>query len=114
MNDNVKEQTKTEEKKDITLEDRLKGVSDDLAKVKSQIQQVEQQLVQNQRQLQARKDALLSAGLELQGQEKLLKDILGIKDSPVEVKVVETKKEDKAVEESAEAAKSDPKPAPTK
>ena len=95
-----KEVVELEEKKPLTLEQRLKTVSEELNKVKSQIKQTEDQLVQNQRQLQARKDALLSMGLELQGQEKLLKDILGIKDAPA------------AVVKKAEAPKEVVKPEP--
>ena len=112
-----KEVVNLEPKKKPTLEERLKGVSEDLLKVKSQIQQVEQQLVQNQRQLQARKDALLSAGLELQGQEKILKDILGIEDKPVTPPVVlaeapkaEAKKEEVKKEVAATPAPAAPAP----
>ena len=94
-----KDEVKLEEKKELTLDERLKGISEDLVKIKTQIKQTEEQMQQNQRQLQARKDALLSMGLELQGQEKLLKELLGIKDEPatpapkVEVKKAEAPKE---------------------
>lgn len=71
-------------KKEVSLDERLKTVSAALAQVKAQIQQVEQQALKNQQQLQAAKDQLLSRGLELQGQEKLLKDLLGITDAPAQ------------------------------
>lgn len=65
-------------KKEVSLQDRLTAVSTELSQIKAQIRQVEEQQVKNQQQLQAAKDRLLSRGLELQGQEKLLNDLLGI------------------------------------
>lgn len=61
----------------VNLEDKLKAVSAELAQIKGQLKQVEEQMVQNQQQLQAAKDKLLSRGLELQGQERLLNELTG-------------------------------------
>jgi septal ring factor EnvC (AmiA/AmiB activator) len=76
MNDNGTVEV-VEAKKELTLEERRKAVSDELAQIKAQIRQVEEQQVKNQQQLQAAKDRLLSRGLELQGQERLLNELLG-------------------------------------
>jgi len=64
-------------KQEVSLDERLVKVSAELAQIKAQIRQVEEQQVKNQQQLQAAKDRLLSRGLELQGQEKLLSELLG-------------------------------------
>lgn len=71
-----------EAKKEVSLTDRLTAVSAELTQIKAQIRQVEEQQVKNQQQLQAAKDRLLSRGLELQGQEKLLQDLLGVTATP--------------------------------
>ncbi len=118
MTDNGKEVVNLEKKKKPTLEERLKGISEELVKIKGQIKQTDDQMVQNQRQLQVRKDTLTSIGLELQGQEKLLKDILGIKDVPevpkVEAKKAEAPKEVIKPEAKNEEVKEPATPAPAK
>lgn len=84
MNDTEVTAAPVEAKAEVSLNDRLTSVSAALAQVKNQIRQVEEQALKNQQQLQAAKDQLLSRGLELQGQEKLLKDLLGIVDAPAQ------------------------------
>lgn len=83
MNDTgvVTPEASVEAKKEVSLDDRLTAVTAELNQVKAQIRQIEEQQVKNQQQLQAAKDRLLSRGLELQGQEKLLSELVG---KPVE------------------------------
>jgi septal ring factor EnvC (AmiA/AmiB activator) len=77
MNDTEVVANGAEATKEVSLADRLKAVSAELAQIKAQIRQVEEQQVKNQQQLQAAKDKLLSRGLELQGQERLLSELVG-------------------------------------
>lgn len=61
----------------VSLDVRYDTVGKELEQVKAQLKQVEEQQIANQQQLQAAKDKLLSRGLELQGQLRLLAELTG-------------------------------------